>query len=359
MNQKPQDIDENLLLQYLLGNANDEYRTSVETWLDADSRNRLHLDQLESLWLETGKLSPAPVAVDVERAWNKISTRIGNHEASLSSAGLGKIIRMRPVRYLMRIAAVILLMAGIFSVYKLVTKPGNEIELASGMSVIYKTLPDGSKVTLNQNSRLTYPSQFDQGNREVRLIGEGFFEVKHDKAHPFIVNGGEANVRVLGTTFSVRVRPADETKQSKWGYPMRFVEVKVTEGRVMLYSVHPESHDTASLILTSGETGIWNATSAGPVRTGTTLPDDTYWANRSLDFRSTALSEIIGIIEKYYPVRITVSDPAILNCRLTASFVNESAGRMITVIAESFGLNLEASGQNYHLTGHGCNKEHN
>jgi ferric-dicitrate binding protein FerR (iron transport regulator) len=359
MNQKPQDIDENLLLQYLLGNANDELRTSVETWLDADSGNRQRLDQLESLWLETGKLSPAPVAVDVEVAWTRLSERIERDESSHPAPGKGKIITMQPLRYLLRVAAVLILLVGIYAVFKLINLPVKEIELSSGTTVLRDTLPDGTKVTLNKNSRLTYPLQFDQGNREVMLTGEGFFEVKHDAAHPFTVNGGEAGVRVLGTTFSVRVQPVSVTKQSKWGDPVRFIEVRVTEGRVMLYNVQRESHDTVSLILASGETGIWNATSAGPVRTGTTLPDATFWANRSLNFRGTALSEVISIIEKHYPVKITVSDPAILNCRLNASFANEPAIRMISVIAESFGLKLEGSGQNYHLTGHGCSKENN
>jgi len=364
MNQKPQDIDENLLLQYLLGNANDELRTSVETWLDADSGNRRHLDQLESLWLETGKLSPAPVAVDVEAAWTRMSERIERAKSSHSTPGKGKIITMQPFRYLLRVAAVLILLVGIYAVFKLVNRPVREIELLSGTTVLRDTLPDGSKVTLNKNSRLTYPSAFETGNRKVKLTGEAFFEVKHDEAHPFIVDAGPAKIRVLGTIFSVRTHPARVEASRQVGGTMpgmsdqiSEVEVSVTEGRIMLFRVDPKTGDTASLVLISGETGMWSTGSAEMVHIVSSVPDGTFWANRSLDFRGTALSEVISIIEKYYPVRITVSDPAILECRLTASFVDEPINRILTVISESFSLNLETVGQGYKFTGSGCGNE--
>ena len=48
-------------------------------------------------------------------------------------------------------------------------------------------LSDGTKVYLNAGSRLVYPDIFSDKNREVFLVGEAFFDVKHDKQHPFIV----------------------------------------------------------------------------------------------------------------------------------------------------------------------------
>ncbi|MEI7501105.1 MAG: FecR domain-containing protein [Bacteroidota bacterium] len=361
MNQKQQDIDENLLLQYLLGNANDELRTSVETWLDADSGNRQRLDQLESLWIETGKLSPAPVAVDSEAAWTRMSDRIERAESPHSAPGKGKIITVHPLRYLLRVAAVLILLIGIYAVFKLVNRPIQEIELLSGTTVLRDTLPDGTKVALNQNSKLTFPGEFSKGNREVKLIGEGFFEVKHDEAHPFIIDAGPAKVRVLGTTFSVRAIPAMvEASRHGAGTPPGVgdqvveVEVNVTEGRVMLFRVDPKTGNTASLLLISGETGIWNVERGEMVRIVSAIPDGMFWANRTLDFRSSPLSEVFAFIEKYYGVKIAFSNPAILDCRLTASFVDEPINRILTVIAESFSLNLETVGQGYKFTGGGC-----
>jgi ferric-dicitrate binding protein FerR (iron transport regulator) len=93
-----------------------------------------------------------------------------------------------------------------------------------------------------------------------------------------------------------------------------------------------------------------------PVKTDAASPDDLFWANRALDFRNTTLSGVFALLEQYYQISVSVSDPTILNCRLTASFVNEPADRILTVIAESFGLKLEVRGKIFQLTGNGCNK---
>ena len=377
MNKNQVDIDEHLLLQYLQGNANGELCASVEAWLKADSRNRKHLDQLESLWMETGKLTPAPVAVDVEAAWLRLSSLVMRYDET-GQAGTThhpeekelngsshqrneKTIRIRPYRTILRAAAMIILLIGIYGIYRWMSKQGKEVELVSGIGVIHDTLPDGSTVILNTNSKLTRLKSFNKDFREVTLTGEAFFEVKHDAAHPFIVRAGIASIRVLGTTFLVRAGGPCQGGGTLSGYrdPDRVVEVKVAEGRVMLFTIDPTSGDSAALILTSGETVGVQSGSSMPVKGGLTAPDDHFWANRTLEFRGTALSEVFMFLNKYYSTNVTVSDPNILSCRLTASFVNEPIDRILNIIAESFGLNLAMQGHDYHFTGHGCSKKIN
>jgi transmembrane sensor len=342
------DIDEHLLLQYLLGNADEELRTTVEVWLNADSGNRKRLDQLESLWLETGKLSPAPVAVDADAAWLRMSGLMAEHNDAVSSPHVKvKTIRKSPFRYLMAAAAMILVLVGIYSIYKLISGRVKQTEMISRTEIVHDTLPDGSRVALNRNSTLVFPEKFEKRFREVKLTGEAFFEVNHDEMHPFIVHAGIAGVRVLGTSFRVKTSPGGQ------------VEVSVTEGRVLFFSVEPRTGDTVSVILAAGETGRWQPGNMKPMRTGSLAPDGHFWANHSLDFRSTALSEVFSLLEQYYSVKITVRNSAIMNCRLTASFVNEPPDRILAVIAESFGLTVEVRNQYYYLNGDGCNKENN
>ncbi|MCX6267266.1 MAG: FecR domain-containing protein, partial [Bacteroidetes bacterium] len=330
MNQNRFDIDEHLLLQYLLGNTDEESGATIETWLNADSRNKKHLDQLESLWLETGKLSPAPVAVDIDTAWLTMAKRIEEHENVKNGfQSRSRSIRMSPVRYLLGIAALILLLIGIYGLYRMIGNPEYKIEVASGSNIVHDTLPDGSKVTLNRNSKLIFSEGFDKGNREVKLTGEAFFEVSHDAKHPFTVDAGLARVLVLGTTFSVRTYPVEGSDR------VNLVEVVVTEGRVMLFRIDERSGDTAKLILMAGESGSMKEGDRKPIRNEAAPPDGNFWANQSLDFRSTQLSAVFELIERYYSVHITVSDPAILNCRLTASFVNEPPESILAVITES------------------------
>lgn len=66
-------------------------------------------------------------------------------------------------------------------------------------------LDDGTKVSLNAGSRITFPHHFrEQGTREVKLYGEAYFEVNHDETRPFIVNTDGMKTKVLGTKFNVR-----------------------------------------------------------------------------------------------------------------------------------------------------------
>lgn len=65
------------------------------------------------------------------------------------------------------------------------------------------TLSDGTKVTLNSNSTLEYPTAFLGDKREVMLTGEAYFEVEKDTGKPFIVRTGKTSVRVYGTKFNV------------------------------------------------------------------------------------------------------------------------------------------------------------
>lgn len=64
-------------------------------------------------------------------------------------------------------------------------------------------LPDGSSVWLHPGSTIYFPSRFDGGVRQVKLVGEAYFQVRHDEARPFVVEAGGLRTRVLGTEFNV------------------------------------------------------------------------------------------------------------------------------------------------------------
>ncbi len=72
------------------------------------------------------------------------------------------------------------------------------------------TLSDGTEVWLNNDTRLTYPSQFKGRERRVRLEGEAYFKVHHDASHPFVVETGQLQARVLGTEFNICARRASD-----------------------------------------------------------------------------------------------------------------------------------------------------
>jgi ferric-dicitrate binding protein FerR (iron transport regulator) len=71
------------------------------------------------------------------------------------------------------------------------------------------TLPDGTLVTLNARSSITYPKKFTGKIRNVELTGEAWFEVRHDKQHPFKVNAQGTTTTVTGTKFDIKAYAED------------------------------------------------------------------------------------------------------------------------------------------------------
>src|SRR5699024_9334903 len=65
------------------------------------------------------------------------------------------------------------------------------------------TLPDGSVVRLNRNSRISFRENFAGSVRKIHLSGEAFFQVKHNAQKPFIIYSGNAVIKDIGTSFNV------------------------------------------------------------------------------------------------------------------------------------------------------------
>ena len=65
------------------------------------------------------------------------------------------------------------------------------------------TLPDGTQIFMAPNSKITYTNSFNTEKRELTLIGEAFFDVKHRSHQSFVVHTGELQTRDIGTSFKI------------------------------------------------------------------------------------------------------------------------------------------------------------
>ena len=66
------------------------------------------------------------------------------------------------------------------------------------------TLEDGTRIWLNSETELKFPVRFVGKTREVKIVGEGYFEVAKDSLRPFVVRAGDVRTQVLGTSFNVK-----------------------------------------------------------------------------------------------------------------------------------------------------------
>lgn len=155
------------------------------------------------------------------------------------------------------------------------------------------TLPDGTHVTMNATSSLTYsPKDFNRDERCVNFNGEAYFDVTKNKAVPFIVVTEEMKVKVLGTKFNLYAYAGQET-----------MELTLEEGEVLLSSRKEEKkllpHQKAVLNCADGSISIFQDD----------MPEHaSVWKNNELVFVDERLENVVQALEENYKINIHLED---------------------------------------------------
>lgn len=338
MNRGKQHINENQLIRFISGESDDNESLMVESWIDLSDENKAQIEKLRLIWSATKdpkKVEPAEVNVD--RAWKNLKSRMDQY-SEIEQKYQGK--QRSLTFYLVRVAAVFIIGIFIFYIYKYQSQQSGQVQLASNESAITdKPLPDGTMISLNQNSTVEYKEEFSDTERRVKMTGEAFFNVKPDATKPFVIEAQDAIITVLGTSFNVKALDDDIA-----------VEVLVEEGLVEL--ANPDNSQSTQL--RSGEKGIF-IKSTNEVKKETDINvESLYWLNKTLLFRDTRLSAVFETLERLYKVKIKVENNAVFNCQLTAKFSNESIDNIIDHISTIFELETEKDANNILIKGNGC-----
>lgn len=185
-------------------------------------------------------------------------------------------------------------------------------------------LPDGSKITLNSNTLVTYSEKkFDAERRLILVRGECFLDVLHDKTKPFSIHYKDVAITDIGTAFNVRLTP-------------KKIEVAVNTGRV---EVNPNSGTTA-IDLNAGESASY-LFSAKKLEKSKIL-DVNYkaYADHIFLFNESTLLEVVDALTKVFHQKIVLVDPSLHNKRLTAEFKNQSLKDILQVVSKSLNVKI-------------------
>ena len=199
-------------------------------------------------------------------------------------------------------------------------------------------LSDGTKVTLNRDTKINYPDKFGDDVREVSIEGEAFFEVTPNPSKPFIIHAGEATIKVLGTSFAVNAYPEND-----------MVEVVVETGKVKFSKLQSNLKTTHEVILDPGEKGTYMNASKELSKCRNSDPNFLAWKTHKLNFSETSLKEVIKQLNKVYRVQIETGSPDLDNLLLNAHFEKESLDFILEVIATTHGLKVEKKDGHYVL----------
>ena len=245
-----------------------------------------------------------------ESVWQKIASR---------QQPTAKIRRMNAWRAAASVAAVLLIVCAGWLTYS-IAFAGRMITVSSKAASHLVALPDGSTITLNNGSKVSYSSNFNGSEkREVYLDGEAFFDVSHNAARPFIVYAGKLNVTVLGTAFDVRAFPVDAD-----------ITVTVKRGKVRV----SDSGNTLGTIVPQQQI-VYNKLKGTAMLQVVSNEDYINWKEQDITFNNVTVAEAAAILEERFNVKIVINDNVIRNERFTASFaVSETLDHVLKTICE-------------------------
>lgn len=304
-------VQEDLLVKYLLGEATDAERDEVEEWINAGEENRKYYEHFSLIWNESKKIE-ASSNVNVDAAWNKFRerTRKSGEQRAESET---KVIEFAPKKYnWARAAAVLALVAGAgWMAYMMGANDGGKLmAVNSGNSVLVDTLPDGSVVTLNKNSSITYNSEPDGDTRSVKLEGEAFFNVAPDKKHPFIIDANGTKVTVVGTAFNVKTSE-------------QLTEVVVESGIVDVAKNQKEirliANQKATVLdepsMSHSEDELYN-----------------YYKTNTFVCREVSLSRFVAVLNEAYGANIEIANEDLDHIRLNTTFRKRSIEEVLSEV---------------------------
>jgi transmembrane sensor len=271
--------------------------------------------------------------INVDDAWNKVSLKIDT--AGAEGREPGKFMLMRST--FMRVAAVALILLGISAaaIYFISSDSlSRKIVVATANSQVnYRvSLPDGSSIFLNRNSKLTYHSNFGRHSRAVALSGEAFFDIARDPSKPFTIDAGKASVRVVGTSFNVITNNPDSA-----------VEVFVRTGKVVL----SDNTGNKNLLLEPGFVGTMDSKVSD--KKINSNPNYLSWQTKKLDYNGQTLDIVFRDLKHVYNMNIVADDPSILDETWSITIDNKSPEIIIQLICGSFILGYSKDGDIYHL----------
>lgn len=269
---------EKTTIKYLTDKLDNEEKVAMENYLN-DKEKRKEFDEYVRLWEESNKIGKQP-DINIEEDWQIVRSRMGFDKRTK---------RISPLKYFSRIAAILVLAFGLVILFKMVlrvSETNNDYftEYISADEKKLVSLPDGSIITLNRNSKLLISKTFNSDNREVILTGEAYFDVEKNPDVPFKVYAENSIVEVLGTSFNIR----SDTSE---------VIVDVVSGKVAFYN---PSTDVKGIRLSKQEEGIYTVTNSKILKSKRWDPNNIAWYTNEIIFDNSDIEYVFTTLARYF-----------------------------------------------------------
>ena len=307
-----------LLAKYFANELDESGNEVVEEWKNLSQVNRVLFDQYKHLWSEA-KQSTNYTDQQVEQALIQTKQRMPEFR------------KRRSMVWLRQIAAIFIFSLILSSLFQYLNNPKaadsgvviKEVAALKGVKTKL-TLPDGTVVDLFPGSKLLYPVDFGSEERSVKLTGEGYFNVTHNKNLPFVVKADGLNIKVLGTEFNVRAYNDDD-----------YIETVLVKGKVQL-----EKEVNGKIVpvktLKPNQRVVYNrSTNKFDVYKQADVNRYIAWTKGALVFDAEPLNEVVRELEMWYNVDIEIKDKELEKFKFTGMFNSEPIEEVMSLLQYS------------------------
>lgn len=219
------------------------------------------------------------------------------------------------------------------------------------------TLKDGTLVWLNSESSLTVAGNFNESTRNVSLIGEAYFDVKHQNNKPFKVHTSGFDVNVLGTAFNVKAYPGEEMGQTTLvrgkiaiknnQKTAKVVNLIAGQKITFLYKVELKEPKIKKLL---AKEEIEPKVIIGSLTTKDNDIVETAWSQNKLILDNKSFTEAKPILERWFNVKIEIADKIVEDYRFTATFKKENIFEVLSSLQKVKFFNYKKKGEKIIIT---------
>jgi transmembrane sensor len=219
-------------------------------------------------------------------------------------------------------------------------------------------LPDSSTVLLNSASRFGYNKTFGVDGREMELAGEAYFDIRKNAEAPLIIHAGNVIIRVLGTTFNVRANPEDSYVEatlikgsievSLRTDPERKILLRPNE-KIMIRKNENLPVDRMKDSLRRNNNEMIAVTKIEPDPNDSSYVE-TVWTRDKMIFHKELFTSLAKKMERWYNVRIILSDAGLNDMEFTGSLEKESLQEALNALQHLARFNYKIEGKTVTVT---------
>lgn len=325
-------MNREILLKYLNNNCSDKEFDELAKWVNDNVQEKESkkwgFEQWQSLDPELNEKDKKRYSALLDKIHHEINLKNSEKENS------NKISLAQVSKWMSRVAAIffIPLLIAVFYLFSNnnlksgqladLTVDSLEIIAPIGSRTVVQ-LSDGTEVNLNYGSKIKYPRNFSGDTREIKLTGEGYFDVAHNPDKPFIVNTGKLNVKAVGTEFNVQAYPDNP-----------IISTTLADGKVVIEEISTDKKTTTIGTMVPGQHVEYH-TETGKINSSKgSIDKHVAWKNGKMIFDNAPICEVARDLSRKFNVDIIVEDD-IKDLTYTVTFVDDPLYLILDLMTET------------------------